>query len=147
MKINHDAENIKGIFEGHTLDTDRVEKIYKDLMDDPRNLLGQKKSETIEYLMGISEDPEALVVISMVLIKGLVAMNMMSQLKDATEGMMSRMDLTDMPKDLAEKILAADDAPEELKDRIRRECKAISSNPETVEDTDDEFEKLRREYR
>ena len=146
MKINHDAKSVKDIFEGHELDEERLKQIYEELMSkDPTPIIGKKKSETIEYLRSIADDPEALVVVSMVLLKGLLAIHTLHKLKDATEAQMETMDLSDMPKELAEKILSSDDAPEELKQRIRKEAKCMQEKPQT-EDVIDEFEKLKRKY-
>ena len=147
MKINHDAKSVKDIFEDHELDEERLKLIYEDLMSgDPTPIIGNKKSETVEYLRSIVDDPEALLVVTMALLKGLIAIRTLHKLKDVTEAQMETMDLSDMPKELAEKILAADDAPEELKQRIRSEAKCMQEKPSDKQEIQDDFERLKRKY-
>ena len=143
MKFNHDADKVQDVFVGHTLDEDKVKALIEQYEKDPVAVVGSKKSETAEYLRSIADDPEALLVASMMFVKGLAAMRVMDELEAKTGDMLKTMDITDMPKEVADKILASPDAPEEVKARVRKEVKAL--NPSTEESTD-VFEELKRKY-
>jgi hypothetical protein len=145
MKFNHDAEKVGDVFVGHELDEEKVKDLAMKFATDPLELLGKTKSETAEFLHSIANDPEALLVTAMVLVKGVVATRTMEMLSEKVTKDLGSMDLTDMPKEMAEGILAAVDAPQELKDKIRKQCKAINGGTSAPEE-DDEFEKLKRKY-
>lgn len=146
MKFNHDADKVQGVFPGVELDSERVEELLKAFAKDPQSIIGSKKSETAEYLHGIANDPEALIATAMVLVQGLVAINMMAKVEQATKGALKHMDISDMPLEVAEQILEADDAPEEIKDRIRREAKCMQEVEPNTGEVADEFEALKRKY-
>ena len=145
MKFNHDADKVQDVFVGHTLDEDRVKALIEQYEKDPQSVVGSKKSETAEYIRSIADDPEALLVMSMMFVKGLAAARVMDKLQEQTTEHLKTMDITDMPKEIAEQILKSDEAPEEIKERIRREAKCMQTNPSTEESTD-VFEELKRKY-
>ena len=134
MKFNHDADKVQDVFVGHDLDEAKVQGLIDKYAKDPASIVGSKKSETAEYLRSIADDPEALLVASMMFVKGLAAMRVMDALEAKTADMLKHMDISDMPKEVADQILASPDAPEDVKERVRREVKAL--NPSTEESTD-----------
>ena len=143
MIFNHDADKVQEVFVGHELDEDKINGLIEQYAKDPVSLVGSKKSETAEYLRSIADDPEALIVASMMFVKGLAAMRVMEALEAKTTDMLKSMDITDMPKEVADQILESPDAPEDVKARVRKEVKAL--NPSTEESTD-VFEELKRKY-
>ena len=143
MIFNHDADKVQEVFVGHELDEDKINGLIEQYAKDPVSVVGSKKSETAEYLRSIADDPEALLVASMMFVKGLAAMRVMEALEAKTSDMLKTMDITDMPKEVADQILESPDAPEDVKARVRKEVKAL--NPST-EETADEFEQLKRKY-
>jgi hypothetical protein len=145
MKFNHDAEKVGDVFVGYELDEEKIKDLVMKFETNPTELLGKTKSETAEFLHSIANDPEALIVTAMVLVKGVTATRVMEALSQKVTKDLRSMDLTDMPKEMAEGILAAEDAPQELKDKIRKQCKAINGGTSASE-ADDEFEQLKRKY-
>ena len=143
MKFNHDADKVQDVFVGHELDEDKIQGLIEQYAKDPVSIVGSKKSETAEYLRSIADDPEALLVASMMFVKGLAAMRVMDALEAKTSDMLKSMDISDMPKEVADQILESPDAPEDVKARVRKEVKAL--NPSTEESTD-VFEELKRKY-
>ena len=146
MKFNHDADKLGDVFPEHDLDRDKVEALIEAYAKEPTKFLGSKKSETAEYLRSIADDPEALIVAAMMLVRGIAAMRVMEALEAKTSNMLKTMDISDMPLEVAQAILDADDAPEEVKERVRKEAKCMQAvKPETAE-VADEFEQLKRKY-
>jgi len=142
MKFNHDADKLADVFPELTLDDDKLQELWEQIESNPTSVIGTKKSETAEYIRSIADDPEALIVMAMVLVKGIAASRAMDQMQDQSMDLLKEMDTSDMPKEIREKILAHPQCPEDIRKKLLAEAK---DEPQ-AEETDDEFEKLKRKY-
>ena len=139
LKFNHDADKIEGMIPGVELDNDKIQEYINDMMMHPSKIFGKKKSTTAEWINEHADDPNALVALSFVLVKGIEAFGAMAMLEAKSREALAQMDID--PR-----------MPEEMKEAIRQ---AKAANGDVSGDTDDqpsdeeiqdEFEKLKRKY-
>ena len=138
MKFDHKQKKVQQIVEGHTMDDDKVKELCMRIATED-GFPGRKKSNTMEWIRDNADDPEVLLALAIILEKGAQAMHMMTMLEVKTKEAMVKMEIDPC-------------MPQEMKDAIREakaEAKAqgtVTSDTEVEEDTDDEFEKLKRKY-
>ena len=135
MKFDHDEKKVHNVVVGHEMDKDKVMDTAKELATDPESVFGGfKKSQVMEYIVKNSSNPEIMLAVAIVLSRGIESIAMMAMLEAKTEEAMISMDIhPDMPK--------------EMKSAIRKAKANHKANEgKTIEDTDDEFEKLKQKY-
>ena len=135
MKFDHDADKVHDVIVGHKMDKDKVMDTAKLIATDPEKAFGGfKKSQVMEYIVSNADEPEIMLAVAIVLSRGIESIAMMAMIEAKTEEAMSTMDID--PK-----------MPEEMKEAIRKAKAARKANEgKTIEDTDDEFEQLKRKY-
>ena len=140
MKFDHKQKKVQQVVEGHTPDDDKVKDTCMRLITE-QDFPGKKKSHMMEWLHENANDPDVLLAVAICLERGSQAIHMMTMLEAKTKEAMVAMDIhPDMPEEMKTAI-------REAKADAKKAKGTVASDTEILEeDTDDEFEKLKRKY-